>query len=116
MSLTTVTFLWLQLSSSEAGDHPLELSILVYNEVLNSGWCRNIPTLIHSEQVATIEKGLLAMRALGSTCQFSPHASRLRELVQWLEGGEELDAEYTSHLLEHCRELLRQICSQNSDL
>ena len=97
----------------------MELPVLVYNEVLGSGWCRNVPTLIHSQQVGTIEKGLLAMRALSTTCQFSPHSARLKGLVKWFEEGEgglELDAEYISHLVEQCKELLKQIRTQNRDL
>ena len=57
------------------------------------------------------------MRALSGSCEFSSHSARLKELVKRFGGGQsELDAEYTKHLLEHCRELLKQIRAQNLDL
>lgn len=112
----------LQLTSSDTGEHRLELPVLVYNEVLSSGWCDNVPMLIHSDQLAMIEKGLLAMRALCGTCGFSAASARLRALVRQFEGSDtshseaELNMEYINHLLEHCRALLKYIRSQNLDL
>jgi hypothetical protein len=109
-----------QLVDSES-EQRLELPVLVYNEILNSGWCDNVPVLLHSDQLTVVEKGLLAMRALSEMCNFSQASSRLKELVGQLEGvtettGEEVDTEYTNQLLEHCQTLLKYIRSQNLDL
>ena len=96
--------------------------MLVYNEILSSGWCDNVPVLIHSDQLMVVEKGLLAMRVLSGTCSFTRELTRLKELVRHLESGAdqmtgtEVDAEYTNQLLEHCRVLLKYIRSQNLDL
>ena len=108
----------MQLVSSNSHQHHLELPVLLYNEVLNSGWCENVPALIHSDQLMVVEKGLLAMRALSGTCNFSAQSARLKELVRQLESGAEaeLDTEYTNYLLEQCRTLLKDIRSQNLDL
>ena len=109
----------LQLINSKVEGHHLELPVLVYNEVLNSGWCKNVPILIHSEQLERIEKGLLAMSALSGTCSFSKEVTRLKELVEnfsSIRDEPDVDIEYTEHLLKHCRSLLRYIRTQNSDL
>lgn len=110
----------LQLISVGMKEEYLELPILVYSEVLSAGWCTHIPLLIQSDQVAMIEKGLLAMRTLSSsgTCSFSATAARLRALVTRFESSKEseLDAEYAASLLEHCKELLKEIWKQHLDL
>ena len=109
---------YLQLVAGDRNEEYLELPVLIYSEVLSSGWCTNIPLLIQSDQPVMIEKGLLAMRALSGTCSFSATSARLRALEKQFESRQnpELDTEYTEHLREHCRALLKDIRKHNLDL
>lgn len=70
-----------------------------------------------------VEKGLLAMKALSETCNFSGEYKRLKQLVkQFVEQLEssgaqasaaemdgKVDAEYIRHLLQLCGTLLENI-------
>ena len=102
-----------------AADHqyyqPHVHGILLYSEVLNSDWCSHVTRLIQTDQPVTLEKGLLAMRELTSMCNFTAVSARLVALVRQFESSKlDLDTEYTEHLLEHCRALLRDIRQRNT--
>lgn len=95
------------------------MPVLIYNEVLNSGWCKNIPVLIHSDQLMRVEKGLIAMEALVLTCGFTTEMPRLKDLMNWLENDvndTDDDTEYVNQLLGHCKSLLKSIRQYNLDL
>ena len=89
---------------------------MIYSEILNSGWCKNIPVLIHSDQLVRVEKGLIAMEPLVQTCGFTTEMPRLKDLLKWLESDTDDDMEYVNQLLEHCNTLLRSIRQYNLDL
>lgn len=89
---------------------------MIYDEVLISGWCKNIPLLIYSDQLVRVEKGLIAMEALIRTCGFTAEMPRLKKLKKWLEKDTDGDMEYASQLLGHCNSLLRSIRQYNLDL
>lgn len=86
--------------------------------MLRSGWCAHVPLLIQSDQLVVVEKGLLAMRALSGTCNFSAAWTRLQALTRQLEqsGRDQGSDEYAENLLEHCRALISDIRKHNHNI
>ena len=114
-----VSTLYLQLLSSEYGEHHLEFPAVTHNEVLRSGWCKHVAVLISFDRLMVVEKGLLAMNALRETCNFSAEYKRLEQLMQQFvellesggahDSGENMDPEYIGHLMQLCGALLEDI-------
>lgn len=93
---------------------------VLHNHILEHGWCDHVSAPIHSEEGTRIEKGLQAMKALQSTCDFSNQIGRLKKLTKQFESIIEKDqndsAEFTELLLDYSRTLLKTIRRQNLDL
>ena len=74
-------------------------------------------SLITAEAVATVEKGLLAMKALTSNCDFTPLLARLHKLASRFQKELENEREeFTQSLLELCRYLVNSVRQRNRDL
>ena len=90
------------------------------NQVFDHGWCDHVTTIVHSHDPNRIEKGLQAMDALKTTCDFSNQTRRLKQLARYFESTLETeskgDDDYTQSLLEYCRTLLKRIRQHSLDL
>ena len=91
-------------------------SILIQS-IQENDWCSHVASLITADGIARVEKGLLAMKALNSNCDFTPRLPRLQELASQFQTDlkNEKD-EFTLSLLETCRDLMANVRQKNRDL
>ena len=82
-----------------------------------NNWCSHVASLITFDAVGTVEKGLLAMKALTSNCDFTPLLARLQELAfRFQKDLANEREEFTLSLLELCRYLVNSVRQRNREL
>ena len=106
----------LQKDSSSLVQAMAQASLLL-SHIRQFGWCDHASSLIHTEHTSQVEKGLQAMEALGSVCDFTSQTARLQELAkQFSVLAEKESDDFDETLLDHCNSLLRLIQLKNRDL
>ena len=103
--------------------------LVLFNQVLEFRWCHNVASLLHSESLTRIERGLQAMEVLSeqNICSFAGQLSRLRALVEQLlmraaelesdiDDGSGFDEEFVKSLADLCSSLVTRIRQLNLEL